>query len=68
MEKSFLLEEKRLRGNQEKPLERKNNLVQGKEIATGSSSRGGGDYNVGSTQCFTKPKDLWHLIPTDIEE
>jgi hypothetical protein len=37
IEESFLVEEKLLRGHQEKPQERKSNPVNGKEVATGSS-------------------------------
>jgi hypothetical protein len=68
MEESFLVEQRLPRGNQEKPFERMSNPAKGKKTTTGSSSGGGADYNIGFKQRFTKPKDLWHLIPADIEE
>jgi hypothetical protein len=37
MGKSFLAEEKLLRGYQEKPQERKSNLARDKKVATGGS-------------------------------
>jgi hypothetical protein len=63
MEESFLVEERLLRGQMEKPQERKSNPAKGKERATGSSSRGGGALNQGLIQRFEKPKDWKNLTP-----
>jgi hypothetical protein len=69
MEELFLAEEKLSRGHQEKLQEKMGNPVKGKEIATHSSSRGGGgEFNVGYKQRFSKPKKLISLTASDIEE
>jgi hypothetical protein len=68
MEESFLAEDKLLRGHQDKPQERKSNPVKGKEIATGSRSRGGGDFNVGMKQHFLKLKNMMNLTSSEAEE
>jgi hypothetical protein len=48
MEESFCAEEKLLRGNQEKPQERKSNPAKGEEVATrGSGIVKGGELNTG---------------------
>jgi hypothetical protein len=49
LEESFLAEEKRLRGHQDKQQERMSNPAKGKERATGSSSWKGGVLNQGLT-------------------
>jgi hypothetical protein len=68
MEKSFLVEERLLRGTQDKPQERKGNPAKGKERATWNSSREGGAINQGMTQRFEKPKDYLNLTPAEIDE
>jgi hypothetical protein len=68
MDGSFLAEEKSLRDNQEKPFERKSNPAKGNKIATDSSSKGEGDVNTWFRKQFQKPKDIWHLTSTEIEE
>jgi hypothetical protein len=70
MEESFLAEEKMLRGEPNKPQERKSFPTKGKdkERATGSSSQGGGGFNQGLPQRFQKPKDFLKLTEAEIEE
>jgi hypothetical protein len=68
MEESFLAEERLLRGHQERLQERKSNPVKGKEITTGSSSKGGGEFNVGFKQHFTKLKNMMNLTPSETKE
>jgi hypothetical protein len=65
MEKSFFAEEKLLKGYQDKPQEQKSNPTKGKETATGSSSRGGGEFNAGLKQRFTKLKNMMNLTPSE---
>jgi hypothetical protein len=68
MEESFLAEEKLLRGNTEKPPERKNNPAKGKERAVSSNSQEEGALNQGMTQRFEKPQDWQNLTPAEKEE
>jgi hypothetical protein len=68
MEESFLAEEKLLRGQPDKPQERKSIPAKGKEKATGSSSKGGGALNQGLSQRFEKPVDWQNLTPAEKEE
>jgi hypothetical protein len=70
MEESFLVEEKMLRGEPNKPQQQKIFPARGKERekATGSSSQGGGGFNQGLSLRFPKPKDFLRLIEAEKEE
>jgi hypothetical protein len=65
IEESFLAEEKMLRGQTNKPQERKSNPAKGKERATENSSRKGGAINQGLIQMFEKPADWQNLITAE---
>jgi hypothetical protein len=69
MEESFLVEEKMLRGEPNKPQEQKSFPAKGKEKeqVTGRSNQGGG-FNQGLTLRFQKPKDFLKLTQAEMDE
>jgi hypothetical protein len=67
IEKSILVEEKLLKGHQDKPQEKKSNPVKGEKTATGRSSKEGKTFNQGLTQRFEQPKDRANLTPAERE-
>jgi hypothetical protein len=70
MEESFLAEEKMLRGEPNKPQERKSFPAKGKEKeqVTERSNQGGGEFNQGLALRFPKPKDFLRLTQDEKDE